>query len=696
MANVDDAIDFLRQANDAESENRQLALTDLKFRYGDQWPQYAVASRGLERPQLTINEMDSYIRQVTNSQRQQRPRIKVQPVDNFADPKIAKVITGLTRHIEVNSDADNAYDTAFDFAATIGWGYWRVRTDYISEDSFNQDIYIDVIDNPFGTYFDPNSRLPDGSDAERALITDMMSKKVFEKTYPGATVNGFEDRGTGDSSADWVTKDDIRLAEYYHVQREKQKLVMLSDGTTLWESSLPPKSVLVGANIEIAGMRDSFRRTVHWRKQTGFEILEEKKLPGRWIPVVPVYWTCVMIDGKVHRQGLVRPGMDSQRMINFWNTAATESLALAPKAKYLLPEGADEGHENEWKNANLSPSPTLHYKTTGVDGQQIPPPQRIAPEPPPSGLIQAVMMANQNLQRVMGMFDPAVRSQQEKSGKAIQAENKQSETSNYNGFDNLTRSIKHTGRIILSYIPEVYDVKRVQRIIGEDGRDELITLNEPTQKQSEDGQAIQAVLNDVRVGTYDVVMDTGPGYDTKRIEGVESLMALMNTPIGEKVAQVGDDLVVRQMDFNGSDILADRLAAANPLAQIDEKSDIPPKVQMQMKAAQKQIQDMGAVIQELQTELKYRTNIEAMKQAGADKRELMKQTTKAHEVEEENKSLQHSVEVKALTAQNVAEINGLVQLLVKHIDTSQLERELQARNAEQAAKANESASAQPA
>ena len=146
MADPGDAIEFMRQVNDAESMNRSAGLEALKFRYGDQWPAYAVTSRGQDRPQLTINETNTYIKKVTNSQRQQRPRGKASPVDDNADKKTAKVITGLGRHVEVNSDADNAYDTAFDFAATIGWGYWRLRTDYISEDSFNQDVFVDVVD----------------------------------------------------------------------------------------------------------------------------------------------------------------------------------------------------------------------------------------------------------------------------------------------------------------------------------------------------------------------------------------------------------------------------------------------------------------------------------------------------------------------------------------------------------------------
>ena len=59
-------------------DERQEALEDLKFVNGDQWPVELQNSRNLEsRPILTINKLDGYCRQVTNQQRQQRPRIKV-------------------------------------------------------------------------------------------------------------------------------------------------------------------------------------------------------------------------------------------------------------------------------------------------------------------------------------------------------------------------------------------------------------------------------------------------------------------------------------------------------------------------------------------------------------------------------------------------------------------------------------------
>lgn len=689
MADTREAIEFLRLVAEAESSNRVDGLDDLKFRFGDQWPTEIQNSRTLEsRPCLTINEVDAYCRNVENQQRQQRPRIKIHAVDDVADPKIAKVVSGLMRHIEVQSDADWAYDTAFMFADTIGWGYMRMRTDYVREDSFDQDIFVDPVENPFTVYFDPNSSLPDGSDAERALVTDLMTKKAFEKQYPGAQVQSFEERAGGDSDQDWVTEHDIRLAEYFYCERKKSKLLMLSNKQTIWEDQVDP-ALLMQSGLTVAGQRDSYRKTVKWCKQSAFEILEEKVIPGRWIPIIPVYGSSYIDSGQRVRFGLVRFAKDPQRMVNFWQTAQTESIALAPKAKWLLEEGQDEGFENEWAQANIAARPVLHWKRTNTDGKPGEAPQRIAPEPPPAGAIQAAMMASQNLQRVLGIYDPGVtQSRMHKSDKTINAEDQQTDQSNFHYYDNLTRSIKHVGRIALGWFPTVYDTQRVMRIIGEDGRPDTVTINE--KKMGQEG-AIQEVLNNVTIGNYDVVMDTGPGYNSKRQEAVAIFTQMLGTPLGEKIAQVADDVIVRNLDVPGADVIADRLAAANPLSQIDEKTEIPPQVQMKLKAQEQMIQQLQQALQQAGLTLKFRSDVEKMKQDGETKRTLMKETGKVHVEELDNRTRQHDVETKAVTAQNVAEINALVKLLVAHIGTKDLERELAMRDKEQSAKELEAA-----
>lgn len=690
MPDPKEAVEFLRDTAEAESSNRVDGLDDLRFRYGDQWPAEIQNSRTLqERPCLTINEVDAFCRQVENQQRQQRPRIKVHAVDDIADPKIAKVLSGLIRHIEVNSDADNSYDLGFSFATTIGWGYIRMRTDYTRDDSFDQEIYIDQVENPFTVYFDRASKLPDGSDSEKALVTDLMRIKSFLKLHPGASTTGFTELAAGDMQTDWVTENDIRLAEYYYKERVKAKLAMLSDKSIVWEDEIKP-ALIQAQGLTVVGTRDSMRTKVKWCKQTAFDILEQKDIPGKYIPIIPVYGNSYILNGRRIRFGLVRFAKDPQRMVNFWQTAVTESLALAPKAKWVLAAGQDEGYENEYAQANQSSKAVMHYLPR-VDGvpETLPPPQRVAPEPPPAGFIEATMMASQNLSRVLGIYDPGItQSRQHKSDKTINAEDQQTDQSNFQYYDNLTRSMKHVGRIALGWIPIVYDTERVIRIIGEDGRPDLTTINE---KQLDEMNAIQKVLNDVTVGEYDVVMDTGPGYDSKRQEAVAVFTQMLDTPLGEKIAQVADDIIVRNLDVPGADVIADRLAAANPLSQIDDKSEIPPQAQMMIKNLQANLQQAQQMIQAQGLEIKFRHGIEQMRQDGEDKRELMRQTTKAHDTEKIAMTKQHDTETRAVTAQNVAEIDGIVKLFVAHISTSQLEKELESRNKEQQVKASEAA-----
>jgi hypothetical protein len=623
---IQEAIEFLKFANDADTMNRQEALEDLKFGAGDQWPVELQNSRNLEsRPVITVNKVDNYCRQVSNQQRQQRPRIKVHATNTHEDMVDAQTISGIIRHIEVNSNADHSYDNAFEYAVRMGWGYIRVRTDYISEDSFDQEIYIDPVDNPFTVYFDPNSVLPDGSDADRCLITTMMRKDEFRKLYPDAEDGGtsFTQRGTGDSQSEWITKEDIRLAEYYYTVKEKAKLYLLSDGTATFADDKDFFNRLAAYGIEVVDTRDSYKKTIKYCKLTAVEVLEERDWAGKYIPIVPVYGRHIVIGDKRKKFGMIRYAKDPQRMYNFWQTSITEGVALAPKAKWLLAEGQDEGHENDWANANIKSFPLLRYKQTDIDGRPAPVPVRLQPEPPQAGIMAAAAGVNDDIKSIMGIFDPAQLGQGNISGKALNGQQQQVDLTNFDYYDNLTRSISHIGKICLDLIPKIYDTERVMRIIGDDGKPELLTINQR--------DAVGRVLNDITVGQYDVVMETGPGYNSKRQEAVDNMLPLLSA--APELMQVAGDLVFRNMDWPGADIIADRLAAANPMAQIDDKSKVPPQVQMQLAMSQKQIQELTQAVQARDLMLKNRMDVEQLRQDGETKRTLMKETGRANEAE---------------------------------------------------------------
>ena len=673
---IDKAKKFLKMANDADTMNRQEALEDLKFVNGDQWPVELQNSRNLEsRPVLTINKLDGYCRQVVNQIRQQRPRPKVHGMNDQSDQKIANVIQGLIRHIEANSNADNAYDTAADYAVRMGWGYIRIRTDYVREDSFEQEIYIDPVDNPFTVYYDINSVLPDGSDAEKCLVTTMMSKRDFERMYPDAEVDSFTQRGTGDSQSEWITKEDIRLAEYFYTVHTREKLILLSDGSSIFESDFKKaEELLVQGGVYPIDERMSIKKSIKWCKLTAIEVLEEGEWPGRYIPIIPVYGRHCIVGDKRKKFGMVRHAKDAQRMYNFWQTSLTESVALAPKAKWLMAEGQDEGHENDWAQANIKSFPLLRYKQTDIDGRQAPPPQRLQPEPPPQGILASTAVIDDDIKTLMGIFDPAQLKQGNISGKALNGQQQQVDLSNFDFYDNLTKSQCQVARAILDLIPKIYDTQRTLRIIGDDGKPDLVTVNEYDAVN-------QVINNNLAVGLYDVVMDTGPGYNSKRAEAVDAMTPLFAAD--PALMQAAGDLFIRNMDFPGADVIADRLAASNPLAQIDEKSDIPPQVQMQIMQAKQQVLQMQQQMEAMQILIKQRQDIEQVKQDAETKRELLRQTAKAHNTETMAEVKVNDQNTRAITSQNKIEIEAITDLLLHHMDTARLSAEIEKRNKEQ-------------
>jgi hypothetical protein len=527
----------------------------------------------------------------------------------------------------------------------------------------HQEIFIKRIENPFMVYFDPNSNEPDGSDAEKCLITEVISKEAFRKMYPGADDGGgFNPRGTGDSQSEWITKEDIRIAEYFYTEMKRTKLLLLSDGTTVYEDEKPSESMMLEAGIYVVSKRETIKKQIKWCKLTGMQVLEQKDWVGRYIPVVPVYGQQIIVDSKKKKFGLTRMAKDPQRMYNFWSTALTESVALAPKAKFLLAEGQDEGHEMEWNTANIKSMPVLRYKQTDADGKPAPVPTRIQPEPPPTGMVTALQGLNSDLMAVVGIYDPAQLPQGMISGKALNGQQQQTDMTNFHYYDNLTRSIRQSGRICLDLIPHIYSEERVLRIIGADGKGELVNINQ----RAMDEQGVEKVLNDVTVGEYDIVMETGPGYASKRAEAVDSMMNLLTAD--PNLMQQAGDLIFRNMDFPGADIIADRLAAANPLAQIDEKADIPPQVQMQLKQAQMTIQQLQQQIQAEEMDKKYRATVQQQVQEAETQREAMRLQVKREDTQMRTETQAHDTVIKTQTQLEVEQLKAQLALVMAQLD----------------------------
>lgn len=608
---------------EAETKNREKALEAIKFRNLEQWPDDIKRARESDpegaRPCLVVDKLNQYINQVKNDQRQNRPAIKVRPVDDKGDKEVAEIIQGIVRHIEDTSKADLAYDTAYEHAVDGGFGYFRVITEWCDETSFEQDIKIKRIRNRFSVYLDPEHQEPDGSDARYGFVTEWMDRDDFKEAYPNADPCDWE--SDGKDLKDWVEKDKVRIAEYFYLEPTKVKLLMLADGAVLTENEL---AEFPGA--EVVQARDTTVHKVKWCKISGKEKLEERDWPGKFIPIVEVVGNEIDIEGERHLSGMIRGAMDAQRIHNYASSSFVENVALAPKSPFTAAAGQIENYEDEWKSANRRNLSVLRYDPVTVDGHPVPPPVR---QPMPGispGWQQVMANTEHDIQASLGMYSASLgEPSNEKSGKAILARQREGDVANFHYIDNLARSIRHTGRILVDLIPKIYDTARVARILGEDGTPDMAMLN-PEQEAPVVQKGLKKVYN-LSLGKYDVSVSVGPSYTTKRQEAAESMVELVRAQ-PDLMALVGD-LMIRNMDWPGADQIADRLKTMLPpqIQQLESKDTEDPAmaaVHAQYEATIAQIKEEAALfIKDLQNKLQ-----EAMT-ANEDKEQKIREMTLA-------------------------------------------------------------------
>jgi hypothetical protein len=613
----------LQMAQAAYSDSREDELDDLRFMAGSpdnqwQWPADVLSTRGSvqgqtinARPCLTINKLPQHVRQVTNEQRQNRPSGKVIPADDNADVQVAEIFNGVMRHIEYMSDADVAYDTACDNQVTYGEGYIRLITEYCNEDSFDQDIRIMRVRNSFSVYMDPTIQDPCGADAEWCFVTEDILKSDYERMFPDASpISTLMSQGVGNESmAQWLAEDTIRIAEYFYKAYEKATLHLYPDNQTAFKGT-PQDANLQAMFGKPIRTREVDRQKVMWMKTNGFDILDEREWPGKWIPVVRVIGNEWEVEGRMYISGLVRNAKDAQRMYNYWTSQEAEMLALAPKAPFIGYGGQFEGYEQQWKTANTTNWPYLEVNPDVTDGAggTLPLPQRAQPPLPQTGLIQAKMGAGEDIKATTGQYDASLGEQgNERSAKAIVAREKQGDVGTYHYVDNLARAIRHITRQVVDLIPKIYDTQRIARIIGVDGDVSMVKFN-PTQpepvkeiRDAETGGLIEKIYNP-GVGTYDVMVTTGPGYMTKRQEALDAMSQILQS--NPQLWSVAGDLFIKNMDWPGAQEMAERfkkILDPKVLAEGDESPEMA-EAKQQMEVMAQELNRMVDIIEGVQAD----------------------------------------------------------------------------------------------
>lgn len=553
------------------------------------------------RPCLEINRIPQFIRQVSNQNRANRSQIQINPRGKDATVKLAAAIQGLVRSVEVESDADVAYDTATEHQLRSGIGFVRLIAAWAGDDSFDTVCRIKRVRNPLSVYWDPSTQEADFYDMRWLHIVGVIGKDEYESrwgTAPPYTGMG-EYLGGEDQSGDWMPEGRIFIFEYYYVQVEERDLYRMAGGENVWAENLEKfqAEYLLAHPEDPEGAepitsRKVKKRVVYWCFHNGLEILEGnddktagRELPGSRIPVFPVIGDELDIDGDIDYRGMVRDARDPQRMYNFWASSIAEAVGLAPKAPWIAAKGQIDAYIDDWKDANRKAKAYLPYDPKSVDGNLVPPPQRNAVEPAIQAMVQGLTEADRDLKSVMGLFEPSLgeRSRQE-SGKAIEAMQAQGNVANSNYLDNLQRTKRSIGRSLIEWIPVTYDTARIHHLLTPDGKRKAAVIYAGAENKPAEGEFGDITeMYDVGVGHFDITVSTGPSFQTERQATEAWLLELFKVLPG--LAAIGADIVLENSDNPAAQALAARAKKAMDPRLMDDKD---PAMQVPMLEAKLQ------------------------------------------------------------------------------------------------------------
>jgi hypothetical protein len=638
------ARDRLDEAHSADLRNRDAAEDDLRFLVGEQWRREDRDEREDEgKPCLTINVLPPFVRQVTGQIRDLNPSVRVLAADGRASKDVAEIYEGLIRHIEYQADAASIYEAAAESAAACGIGWWRVRTQYCDGDTFDQECVIERVHNPFAVMVDPNAKHPTRMDMEFAFIIDQMHRDKFADMYPKAKVSDITADHKVRGIHHWHSGENVVVAEYFWIEYRDVTIGMLETGEVV-------RDFPEGMNI--VKRRTMREPIVKWAKITADEVLEgPTTMPGRYIPVFAVTGEEWHIGEEMHRSSVIRHAKDPQRLFNYARSMDAEITALQPKAPFLVTAKQVAGLEKFWNTANSSNRPYLPYNAD----EKAPSPSRVPPPVSSQGVQAQIQLAAEDLKRTTGIYEASLGARSnETSGVAIQRRQAESQNSTSVYADNMVKAVVQTGRVLVDMIPQIYDTERVVRILGEDDQEKMVLIN--GLMVSQDGEI---PVNDLTVGKYDVRIQVGPTYATRKQEAADGMMDFLR--VVPNAAAVTADLIAGMQDWPESERVAERLRKTLPdgMVEPDEQDDEGARIQQ---AAQAQVQQIMPMIQQ-----------EAMQQAAQEPANMEAQA-KALKAQADAEKAQAEAQIKQL---ELAQMTGQIDAVIQQQVQAEIARALQ-------------------
>lgn len=552
-------IQELGKFQESDLDQRQQARESDRFLLDKdgQWEESVARSLDSQkRPRYTFDQVTPVIENIMADIEDMEFGSNVKPASGEATKELAKTYEGMTRSIEADSNATSIYRHACRRIIRRGFDAWIVKAKFKDEWSFDQDLVVEAIPNAVNRVWTSNtSSKPDSSDSDVAYVLTSMSPKDYEKQFPEGKGISIDDSDLGEN-LDQYLPEVITFAERYYKKETTREVCQLSNGEIVEKDENFEKVIDEYAAQGVTVVREKKVKDFkiyHRFFDGGGMLSEERETVFRTLNVITVYGNHELMgeSSKITYSGITLKEMDYQRVFNYAKSREIEEGALAPRKKLVMTKKMAKGNEAQLAALNVSADPVLFVTpdeqwTAGVQeigGAQV--------NPNLANLANDMAMGMQitggtnnamNGQYAARMSEDALRMQIDRGTGATRK-----------WVNALANGIRRTCEILVQTIPSVYDTKRQFMILGQDGTEEMVMLNDEVY----DTQTQKMVqVNTLNKGQYKVTCNAGPAFANKMEAGLSAM--LQYAAIDPSIVNTGGDLMLKSIDAPLVDEMAQR------------------------------------------------------------------------------------------------------------------------------------------
>ena len=523
--------DWFKNSVDRMENWRSEAREDYGFYTGEaQWTEADKEKlRAEKRPAITINRIRPQVNVLCGYQRINRSDIDFLPRTSD-DAKLCEVRKGVTKYVLDTCNYEYAENQVFLDGVVTGLGWFEVGYKF-KYPTLDGDAFVRR-ESPFNIYVDSESREPDFSDAKYIIRAKWVEKSDLERVFPEykeqieaqERIYDQDEDATERNDTDWQLyfdkeKRKLRLVECWYKEQITDEFFITDKGEAIRQGDMSQEVIQSGAVIDHMKMPITVVRVATFFDNV---LLEDKESPYNHgeFPFIPfsVYYTA---EGD-EPQGVVRGLKDVQREINKRRSQTLHILNSQSNTGWIFEQSAiTKEQERTIKELGSSPGTVLTVMDGTLTGNRY---RQISPQAPATNVQAATAEAENDIRAVSGINEALMGTDisANASGRAIELKQKQAVTQIVPILDSLRKAKKAIAyqlwgeRGHQGIIPQYYNEEKTFRIIGENGKQSFLTVNQEQQQVDPLRGTITTVLNDLSQGEFDVVVADSPQSATQR------------------------------------------------------------------------------------------------------------------------------------------------------------------------------------